>query len=449
MMSAPSPGPLFADLYELTMAAAYFAQGLEAEATFSLYIRPHRQRSYFVAAGLEQVLDHLVRWQFSPSDLDYLDQLKLFRPEFLDYLEKLKFRGQVRAMAEGTIFFADEPVLELTAPIIQAQLLETYLINTLGLATLIATKAARCVHAARGKTVVDFALRRTQGESAGLTTARSAYIAGFSATSNVLAGKLLGIPVSGTMAHSYVLAFENEIEAFRAYAKSFSQNTVLLIDTYDTIAGARNAITVAREMLAAGNRLAGVRLDSGDMTELSRQVRAMLDEAGLGDVKIFASSGFDEYKIKALLDSKAPIDAFGVGTKMGVSADAPYLDMVYKLVRYAGRDVRKLSPAKATLAGSKQVFRRRDANGRLLEDIIALASEPAPSGTRGLLETVMQGGHRLGARPDLKSIRRRFRQEFEHLDKRYKRLDKAAQFPVSLSPALAKLQQQVGQKQPA
>ncbi len=438
------PGPLFTDLYELTMAASYFAEGLEEEATFSLYIRPNRKRSYFVAAGLEQVLDHLSRWSFSASDLDYLRRLSLFRPEFINYLGKLKFSGQLRAMAEGTIFFADEPILELRAPIIQAQLLETYLINAVGTATLIATKAARCVYAARGKTLVDFALRRTQGTSAGMTVARSSYLAGFDATSNVLAGKLLGIPVSGTMAHSYVLAFENEIDAFRAYAKAFPQNTVLLIDTYDTIEGARNAITVAREMQAAGKKLNGVRLDSGDMAGLSRQVRGMLDAAGLQGVKIFASSGFDEYKIEALLNSQAAIDAFGVGTKLGVSADAPYFDMVYKLVRYGDRDVRKLSPAKATLAGSKQVYRRRDKNGDWLEDVIALASEQAPSGAYGLLEPVMREGRIIAASTDLDTIRRRFRAEFELLDRRYKRLDGADDFPVSISPGLAKLQAGTG-----
>ncbi len=439
-------GPLFTDLYELTMAAAYFTRGLDEEATFSLYIRPHQRRTYFVAAGLEQALQYLAGWRFSGSDLDYLRRLNLFTPDFLAYLENLKFRGKVRAMAEGTIFFADEPVLELTAPIIQAQLLETCLINTVGMATMIATKAARCVHAARGKTVVDFSLRRTQGASAGMTVARSSYLAGFAATSNVLAGKLLGIPVSGTMAHSYVLAFENEIDAFRAYARTFPQNTVLLIDTYDTISGARNAITVAREMQAAGRRLAGVRLDSGDMAGLSRQVRRMLDGAGMQDVKIFASSGFDEFKIEDLLNREAAIDAFGVGTKMGVSADAPYLDIVYKLVRYADRNVRKLSPAKATLAGAKQVFRRQDESGRLTEDIIALDSEPVPSGARALLEPVMAGGRITVCLSGLETIRRNFRAEFDRLDQRYKKLEGAARFPVSISPALARLQEQTGRQ---
>jgi nicotinate phosphoribosyltransferase len=253
-------------------------------------------------------------------------------------------------MPEGTIFFADEPVLELTAPLIEAQIVETFLINTIGFQSLIASKAARCVHAARGRLLVDFSLRRTQGLDAGMSVARSTYIAGFAATSNVMAGRYYGIPVSGTMAHSYVQTFEREIDAFMAFAEAFPENAVLLIDTYDSLDGARNTVAAARQLQPRGISLKGVRIDSGDMVRLSREVRKILDSGGLADVHIFASSGFDERKIEAVLDDGAKIDAFGVGTKLGVSADSPYLDMVYKLVRFGGRDVRKLSPGKKTLA---------------------------------------------------------------------------------------------------
>ncbi len=432
--------PLFTDFYELTMAAAYFSRNLEADATFSLYIRPNRSRSYFVAAGLGPVIENLIRWRFSKSDLEYLRQLGHFSPDFLNYLANLKFTGTIRAMAEGTVFFANEPLLELTAPIIQAQLLETYLINSIGTATLIATKAARCLHAARGKALVDFSLRRCQGNSAGLTVARSSYLAGFSATSNVLAGKLYSIPISGTMAHSYVLAFEKEIDAFRSYAKAFPDNTVLLIDTYDSLRGASNAITVAKEMRARGHKLTGVRLDSGEMAELSRKVRTMLDQAGLEDVKIFASSGLDEYKIESLLQRNAAIDAFGVGTKMGVSADAPYLDIVYKMVRCAGKDVRKLSPGKANLAGEKQVFRIEGKDGHWQEDILARADEEGIPGATSLLRPVIRNGRKVAPLPDLEAGRSHFQAQFSRLDRRFKDTTPAATYPVTISPLLKRLQ---------
>jgi nicotinate phosphoribosyltransferase len=338
--------PLLTDLYELTMAAAYFNQGIQAPATFSLYVRRHPARGFFVAAGLDEVVTALQEFRFAADDIGYLRRTGFFSDPFLAYLESLRFQGEVWAMPEASLFFPDEPILEVTAPIIQAQLLETWLINAVGLSCLIATKAARCVHAARGRSLMDFSLRRDQGADAGLAAARSSYLAGFDATSNVLAGKLYGIPVAGTMAHSFVQAFEREIDAFRSYARSFPQRTVLLIDTYDTLAGARNAVQVAGEMRERGESLQGVRLDSGDLADLSRRVRAILDEGGCREVKILASGGLDEFDLAALLAQGAPIDAFGVGTRMGVSADAPYLDMVYKLVRYDGRPVCKHSTGK-------------------------------------------------------------------------------------------------------
>lgn len=441
MISPAERFELLTDLYELTMAASYFENSMVEPATFSLFIRnyPHG-RSYFVAAGLEQVLDYVANFHFSESDLAYLDRTGLFSDDFLEYLKTMRFTGSIYGLAEGEVFFIDEPILEVTAPIIEAQILETFVINTASLQSMIATKAARCVHAARGRRLVDFSLRRSQGIDAGLKVARSTYIAGFVATSNVLAGKLYGIPISGTMAHSYISSFEDEIEAFRAFARSFPQKTILLIDTYDTVAGARKAAIVGQEMAKEGHKLLGVRLDSGDMTLLSQQVRNVLDEAGLRDVEIFASSGFDEYKIARTLKEDARIDAFGVGTKMGVSADAPYFDMAYKLVQYGERPIMKLSTGKVNLAGEKQVFRKTDHQGQFLEDIIGTRDETIEAACP-LLEPVMQDGKLLRKHPSLEEIRERFRKNFAALDEKYKTLDGAHLYPVKLSARLSALQE--------
>jgi len=369
-------GPLFTDLYELTMAASYFAHRIFSTATFSLFIRGnYLKRNFFVAAGLEDVLNELEIFRFSEKDITYLQTSGAFSKDFLSYLAGLRFSGKIFAMPEGTIFFANEPVLEVTAPIIEAQLIETFLLNTIGFQSMIASKAARCVHVAGNRPLIDFSLRRTQGQDAGHKVARSTYIAGFVATSNVLAGQIYGIPISGTMAHSYIEAFSGDLAAFSAYSETFPDTSIFLIDTYNTIDGAKHAVTVAKQMKENGHSLIGVRLDSGDMVDLSQKVRKIFDDAGLSDVKIFASSGFDEFKIAEVISKGAKIDAFGVGTKVGVSADAPYLDAVYKMVRFKNRDVRKLSPGKITLAGEKQVFRKSDPNGRYLEDIIGLRGD--------------------------------------------------------------------------
>jgi nicotinate phosphoribosyltransferase len=441
-MSFPEfPGPLFTDLYELTMAAGYFERQLDDEATFSLFARHHPKRSYFVAAGLHEVVDALTRFHFSDEEIDWLAQTGRFRRDFLGYLATLKFTGDVLAMAEGEIFFAGEPLLEVTAPLIEAQIIETYLINTMGIASLLATKAARCVHAAAGRPIVDFSLRRTQGSHAGMTVARSAYIAGFSGTSNVLAGKIWGIPISGTMAHSFITAFETEIEAFEAYGSLFPDSAVFLIDTYDTLQGARHAAMVGTRMRQRGKALMGVRLDSGDMVTLSHQVRRILDEAGLPDVKIFASSGFDEYSLEKLIADGASIDAFGVGTRMGVSADAPYMDMVYKMVRTGNRNVRKTSEGKAMLAGEKQVFRKTAADGRFLGDVIGVREE-SPGGSRALLTPVMANGRHVGHFSTLEETRDRFTKTFERLDGRFKQIANPDIYPVRVSERLAEIQKQ-------
>ncbi len=441
MTTFQKSGALFTDLYELTMAAAYFDHNVTDNAAFSLFIHNYpKNRNYFVAAGLAETLNELADFTFSDQDIDYLKSTGLFNDNFLSYLKGFKFTGTVRAMPEGTIFFKDEPVLEVCAPLIEAQLVETLLINTIGFQTLIATKAARCIHAAKGRTLIDFASRRTQGKDAALKVARSSYIAGFSATSNVLAGKLYGIPISGTMAHSYVTAFENEIKSFEKYAETYPKNSVFLIDTYDTIEGAKNAANVALSMKKKGNALIGVRLDSGDMATLSRQVRKILDDAGLPDVKIFASSGFDEYKIADIIKNGACIDAFGVGTKMGVSADAPYLDIVYKMVRFKDKNIQKRSPGKINLPGEKQVFRQTDEKGRFSGDTIGLKNETITDNMIALLEIVMKNGRIITTPPSLDEIRKTFARNFSCLDDAYKKIVGAAPYPVMISRQLMKIQ---------
>ncbi|RLB02195.1 MAG: nicotinate phosphoribosyltransferase [Deltaproteobacteria bacterium] len=437
---------LVIDLYQLTMAASYFEQKMSAPATFSLFIRAYPpNRNFFIAAGLEELLVFLENFRYQKGDLEYLDTLGLFKPDFLDFLGSLKFTGQVRAMPEGTIFFKDEPILEVTAPIIEAQLVETLVINMINVSTMIATKAARCVNAAQGRRLVDFALRRTQGIDAGLKVARSSYLAGFIGTSNVLAGKIYNIPVFGTMAHSYITSFPSEIEAFRAFAKAFPRNAVLLIDTFDPIAGTRHAIKVARELEEQGYQLRGVRLDSGDLVDLSIRVRELLDENGLKDVQIFASGGFDEFKIDDVLSRGAKIDAFGVGTKMGVSADAPYFDMAYKLVQYDGRPVMKLSTGKVTYVGAKQVFRFFDDDGFIDHDTIGLKSENHPP-AHTLLQTFMVSGKRVRDPENLETIKMRVEKEFMKLPPQCKTLDAEKKVRVEISEELEKLQQEVKQQ---
>lgn len=446
MKNLPESLTLLTDLYELTMAASYFENGMADRATFSLFVRKYpKGRSYFVAAGLEDFLDYAANFEFSESDLQYLDRTGLFSHEFLDFLKTLHFTGDIYALPEGELFFIDEPIIEVSAPIIEAQIMETFAINAVNFQSVIATKAARCVHAADGRQLVDFSLRRTHGIDAGLKVARSSYIAGFSATSNVLAGKLYGIPVSGTMAHSYVSSFGDELEAFRAFARSFPENTILLVDTYDTIEGAQNAAVVGREMAEQGRKLLGVRLDSGDIAALSRKVRHILDEAGLTETRIFASSSFDEYKIAETLKQGACLDAFGVGTRMGVSADAPYSDMAFKLVRYGERPVMKLSTGKVNLPGEKQVFRKRDDQGRLTEDIIGTRDETI-EGARALLEPAMQHGALLRKHPSPGEIRERFQTRFAALDDAHKRLTDPLPYPVKLSERLKALHKEISKK---
>jgi nicotinate phosphoribosyltransferase len=434
---------LFTDLYELTMAQAYWLSGQTASATFSLFFRKYPpDRAYFVFAGLADVLDYLEGFRFSPLDLEYLHSLGRFSRDFLEYLRQLRFTGSVRALPEGIIFFINEPVVEVTGPVIEAQLVETFLVNQINLQTILATKASRVVHAAQGRQLVDFAARRTHGVEAANKLARVSYLVGFDSTSNTLAGGLYGIPVSGTMAHSYVTSFQSEIESFRYFARSFPDTSTFLVDTYDTLEGTMKAALVAREMREQGHPLRAIRLDSGDMLDLSRKARVILDEAGLPEVEIFASGGLDEFEVDELLRAGAPIDAFGVGTKVGVSADAPWTDCGYKLVEYAGRPVLKLSTKKQTLPGPKQVFRFRDAGGTYLRDVVAKAEERSEGG-EPLLGEVMKEGRRVAPDPTLEELRKRFRREFACLPQRHKALRSPEVYDVRIGKELEQLRQRI------
>ena len=447
-LAAPSGLPagetgLFCDLYELTMAQTYFRQNMFAPAVFSLFARSYPpNRGYLVSAGLEDVLDYLEQVRFGPEALVYLASTGMFDSAFLDYLSGFRFTGSVRAIPEGRIYFAGEPVLEVSGPVIESQLVETFAINQINLQTLLATKAARCVWAAQGRTVTDFGARRTQGTDAALKMSRCGYIAGFQSTSNVMAASRYGIPPAGTMAHSFISSFPSEIEAFRAYAATFPHRAVLLVDTYDTLEGAAKAATVAKEMEAQGHRLVALRLDSGDFEDLSRQVRRLLDANGLDYVKILVSGGLDEYSLESLVHSGAPIDIFGLGTKVGVSADAPWSDMAYKLVCYDGRPVMKLSPDKSYRPGAKQVFRFTDGDGFFSRDVIGLEEE-LPAAGDPLLEPVMNLGSRVGPSRTLEQAREWCNHDFGRLDSHFKVLGGAPRFPVDVSPSLDRLTQRV------
>ncbi len=433
---------LVTDLYEFTMGASYWQEKMLRPATFSLFIRSYpANRGYFVAAGLDTVLEYLERYRFEADDIDYLHSLGKFSDSFLDYLNHFRFSGAVRAIPEGRLCFVNEPLVEVTAPLIEAQLVETIVINALHLETMLATKAARCVHAAPGRLLVDFGLRRTHGVDAGLKAARSSYLAGFAGTSNVLAGKLYGIPVYGTMAHSYITSFPSEMAAFRAYGRMFPDNTVLLVDTYDSRRGIEKAIEVARELKRQGKQLRGIRLDSGDLVRLSREVRRRLVACGCGEVAIMVSGNLDEYVLDELLAAGAEIDAAGVGTRLGVSADAPYLDMAYKLVEYDGRPVLKLSTGKQTWVGRKQVWRRYGQDSLMREDVLGLVDDGDDHG-EPLLQTVMEDGRRCGEGATLEQLRERLAAEWERLPAPFRSLRPRREYPVRIGPALARLQQE-------
>ncbi|HEX5940443.1 MAG TPA: nicotinate phosphoribosyltransferase [Dehalococcoidia bacterium] len=442
MPPAYSPA-LFTDLYELTMAQAYWQAGKTATGTFSLSIRNYPpDRAYFVLAGIDDILAYLEELSFNQDDVEFLESLRLFDSEFLEFLRGLRFTGSVRAMPEGTIFFANEPVIEVTAPVIEGQIVETFAINRINLQSLLATKASRVVHAARSWLVVDFGARRAHGIDAADQLARTSYLAGFGGSSNLQACARFAIPAFGTMAHAFVTTFDREQDAFVAYARSFPDTSTFLVDSYDTIEGVRNAVSVALRMKEEGHGLVALRLDSGDIGALAREARRMLDEVGLEDVQVFASGGLDEFEIDELLASGAPIGGFGVGTKVGVSADAPWTDCTYKLVEYAGRPLLKLSSGKETLTGPKQVFRSYHANGDYEHDVIGLSVERRADG-EPLLEDVMRDGRRLRPKPDLRVLRERFSAEFGRLPEPLRALHSPDTYPVEISDELRALQDRI------
>ena len=428
--------PLLTDLYELTMLRSYFEEGLEGRAVFSLFVRRLPEaRNFLLACGLDDVLHYLERLSFTEAAIHELERLDRFPPGFLDRLSRLRFTGDVWAMPEGTPFFAGEPLLEVCAPLPEAQLVETFLLNTVHLATLIASKAARVALAAAGRQVVDFGLRRAQGADAGLKGARAMYVAGIDATSNVLAGRAYGIPLAGTMAHSFIQTHPDELSAFRAVVRLYP-STILLVDTFDTLQGVENVIRLAKE-LGVHFQVRGIRLDSGDLLELSKAARTRLDQAGLSKVEIFASSELDEREIERLVSNGAPIQGFGVGTAMGVSADAPSLDVAYKLVSYEGETRVKLSRGKEVLPGQKQVFRIED-NGVAARDVLACFGEALPG--RPLLSPVMRAGRRLSPPEPLDRVRARARDEIARLPAALRQLSRAEP-PYSVEPSAALLKE--------
>lgn len=438
----PATSALLTDLYQLNMMQAYLDRGETKTAVFEFFVRKlPRERGFLIAAGLEQVLEFLAELRFTPEELDWLASSGRFGKNLIDYLARLRFTGDIHAMPEGTVFFPDEPILRVTAALPEAQLVETRLINLLQFQSMIAAKAARMVLAAPGKRLVDFGLRRAHGAEAGFLAARASYIAGFSGTATVLADKQFGIPIFGTMAHSYIQVHDDEAQAFENFARARPKNLTLLIDTYDTEAAARKVVALAPRLKAAGISIGAVRLDSGDLITLSKTVRRILDEGGLRDVTIFASGGIDETVIANIIRSRAPIDGFGIGSSLTTSYDAPGLDCVYKLEEYAELPRRKRSAGKATWPGRKQVWRRFGADGRMAGDILSLENDDRAG--EPLIEFVMQGGKRLKPAPTLGEMRARAARDLERLPEPLRRLEPGASYPVEVSEALQRLAEEV------
>lgn len=403
-MSSPREKTMLTDLYQLTMGAAYFDNAKNDTATFELFVRKLPTGwGYFVAAGIEDAIDYATSIKFNDDDIQYLREQRLFSEQYLSHLKEFTFNGDIYAVKEGTPIFPNEPILRVTGTRDQAQFLESALLNIINSQTLIASKASRVVNAAAPAKVVDFGLRRAQGEDAAMTGARAAYIGGCVATSNVKAGKEYGIPISGTHAHSFVMSFDTELEAFRAYTKAFPDNATLLIDTYDTENGAKNAVIVAKELEREGHKLGAVRLDSGDLADLSKSVRDILDNAGLQYVRIVASNDLNEKKIAQLRENGAKIDGYGVGTELITAKPVAAISGVYKLVEDEDGAKIKLSSGKTTYPGAKQVYRLHNADGTFSHDLLALDAEA--SGGMPLLEPMVIGGERASTRRPLKEIR--------------------------------------------
>ena len=438
----PSTSALLTDLYELTMAQAYLEQQMNQPAVFEFFVRrlpPHR--NFLVAAGLEQVLDYLSTLHFSQEELAWLDQSEQFRPPLIEYLRTLRFTGDVEAMPEGTIFFPHEPILRIIAPLPQAQLVESRVMNLLNFQSMVASKAIRSVLVAGGKPLIDFGLRRAHGAEAGLLAARASYLAGFAGTATVLAGMVYGIPLYGTMAHSFVQAHEDEILAFRHFAETQLNNVVLLIDTYDTEAAADKVVALAQPLKEKGISIKGVRLDSGDLADHAQKVRRILDEGGLPQVHILASGNLDEYRLRDLVQTRAPIDSFAVGTAMTTSSDAPSLDCAYKLQEYAGRPCRKRSEGKATWPGRKQVYRHHTDDGCFAYDMVTTDDDQLPG--QPLLQLVMKGGRRLAVSPPLADVRHHAAAQLGQLPESLRALEHSPVYDVRISETLRGLAQTV------
>lgn len=441
----PEFSPLLTDLYQLNMLQAYLESGRTGTAVFEFFVRslPER-RGFLMAAGLEQAIDWLEQLRFSDEELAWLAGTGRFRPALLDELRAFTFTGDVDAVPEGVVVFENEPLLRVTAPLPEAQLVESRMINILHYQTVVASKAARMVLAAPGKSLVDFGLRRAHGAEAGLMAARACYIAGFDATATMLANARFGVPLSGTMAHSFIQVFDDEAAAFEAFARARPENLVLLIDTYDTEAAARKVVALAPRLKAIGVKLHGVRLDSGDLDALSRSVRQIFDAGGLADVVILASGGLDEDDLQELTRRGAPIDGYGVGTSLTTSSDAPALDCAYKLEEYAGLARRKRSSGKATWPGRKQVWRSYDADGRMCRDVISVEGD-VQSG-EALLRPVMRGGRRIEPPKPMTALREHASEALRRLPEPLRRLETGAGYPVEIAPALRSLAEEVDRR---
>jgi len=434
----PAVDPLLTDLYQLTMLQAYWRSGMTETAVFEFFVRKMpRRRSFLVATGLEQVLRYLEDLHFSAADIAWLRSLHRFDPHFLEWLAALRFTGDVHAMPEGTVFFQDEPILRVTAPMPEAQLVESRIVNLLHFQTLIASKAARMVLQQPHATLIDFGLRRAHGAEAGLLAARAAYIAGFTGSATLAAERAFGVPAFGTMAHSFIQAHATERAAFRNFAGAWPENVTLLIDTYDTLTAARHMVEVAHELAKVGIKVGGVRLDSGDLIELSKQVRQIFDAAGLDHVRIFASSSVDEYLMAKAVASGAPIDGYGIGTHLTTSADVPYLDCAYKLQEYAGEPRRKRSVGKATWPGRKQVYRDFDRAGAIKADVVTVEGDPQIG--KRLLLPMMRDGRRIGEAEAIAISRDRAAAALASLPTRLRALERTKaepSFQPRISPAL-------------
>ena len=433
----PVSSPLTTDLYELNMVQAYLDTGEDREAVFEFFVRrlPAR-RGFLLAAGLDDALDYLETLRFSDEELAWLERSGRFRRNLLDYLKDFRFTGDVHAIPEGSVCFPNEPLIRITAPLPQAQLVESRLINILHYQTLIASKAARMVLAAPGKVLSDFGLRTAHGAEAGLYSARASYIAGFAGAANVLAGPRYGIPVVGTMAHSFVQVQGDEMKAFEDFARARPEGVILLIDTYNTDEGARKVVELAPRLKADGIGIRGVRIDSGDLIESARRVRRILDDGGLKDVIIVVSGGITEDVLQTMLAQGAPIDGFGIGVNLDASVDVPALDCAYKLQEYAGTPRRKLSEGKQTWPGRKQVWRRYDSDGRLAGDILSIESDSHAGET--LIEPVMRGGKRIAPAPALDAVRARAKRDLARLPGPLARLEPGP-YPVTVADKLAAL----------